>query len=70
MVSKSKSLNKGKSFPKRLRASNYTLIGGKSFFDALEAVKRTEVKFGDKTLYMNIDDWKALRDFRKEKERR
>lgn len=32
-------------------------------------MKQLEVKFGDKTLYMNIDDWKAQRDFYKEKER-
>ena len=54
--------------PKRLRASNYTLIGGKSLFDALEEVKQLKVKVGDKTLYMNIDDWKAMKEFRKKKE--
>ena len=32
-------------------------------------MKQLEVKVCDKTLYMNIDDWKAQRDFRKEKER-
>ena len=32
-------------------------------------MKRVEVKVGDKILYMNIDDWQAQKDFRKEKER-
>ena len=32
-------------------------------------MKQIEIKFGDKTLYMNIDYWKAQKDFRKEKER-
>ena len=32
-------------------------------------MKQLEFKFGNKTLYMNIDDWKAQRDFLKERER-
>lgn len=32
-------------------------------------MKQLEVKFGDKTLYMNVDDWKAQRGFLKERER-
>ena len=32
-------------------------------------MKQLEVKFGNETLYMNIDDWKAINAFRKEKER-
>ena len=27
------------------------------------------IKFGDKTLYMDEDEWKAINTFRKEKER-
>ena len=33
-----------------------------------ETMKQLEFKFGYKTLYINIDDWKAQKDFRKEKE--
>ena len=32
-------------------------------------MKQLKVKFGDKILYMNIDDWKAQRAFIKERER-
>lgn len=37
--------------------------------ESVVQTKQLEVKFGDKTLYMNIDDWKAQKNFRKQKER-